>query len=181
MLCRLSKPGIQHEWNPIKLADIFSEVAPDLANQIEMSSRVAFVQSSEDRAVNTIKPNAQQLILALLRYKEVILRGFDQPSTEEQLLDMDRAISEMEFNPDTAEGQRAAFAQVRAIIERTAGKSIDATADLAAREQVRKRLGLPLFPDASNNKTQSVAVSAPILIESKKPRLLDVEVVAIYW
>ena len=35
MLCRLSKSGVQDDWNPIKVADIFKEFSPHLARQIE--------------------------------------------------------------------------------------------------------------------------------------------------
>lgn len=180
VLCRLSKSGIQSDWNPIKLADIFQEFAPGLAEQIEASTRLAMLQSSEKRVENSAETNLVQLMVALVRYKDILLATLPTPMSEENIEELDELISECKFNAGTAEGQRAAFAQVKLMIESSANHEIDSATDLAAREQVRKAIKLPLFPDPSV-KGQGLVDVQPEVSVDKSSRLLDVEVVAIYW
>lgn len=180
VLCRLSKSGIQSDWNPIKLADIFQEFAPGLANQIESSTRLAMSQSSEKRVESSVDANLAQLMIALIRYKDILIGDLSGPVPEGSLEKLDKLISDLKLNASTAEGQRAAFAQVRSMIEAVVDHKIDSPKDLAVREQVRKVVGLPLFPDASV-KGQGTPEVHPELPVDKRSRLLDVEVVAIYW
>lgn len=180
MLCRLSKSGVQREWNPIKLADIFSQFAPDLAAQIEASSRLAVDQSSEEQIKGLDGSNAMQLMLALVRYKDIVVTRLEQPVSEEESCLIDGRITNLNFDGNTAEGQRAAFAQVMSVIRDVTGKEIDAESDLIVRERVRKTFGLPLFPTPSNKSGSTVAVQT-LVTKNDDVRLLDVEVVAIYW
>lgn len=180
VLCRMSRSGIQNGWNPIKLADVFKEFAPDLANQIETSSRIAIAQSSNDQPAESIEPNVALLMFALVRYKDVLIETSGLVISEIDLSQIDRMIAELKLEASTAEGQRAAFARVSSMVQIVTGNDIDPTVDLRARERVRTALNLPLFPDLSEKSPQAVAAQS-ILLESRKPRLLDVEVVAIYW
>ena len=119
-------------------------------------------------------------MLALARYKELVLEFGEQQISAEQSQEIDRSISGLRLNAETAEGQRAAFAQVASLISAVTSQELDAAENLAAREQARQALGLPLFPDVSVEAQNTGTVEPPIL-EKKASRLLDVEVVAIYW
>ncbi|MCC5995540.1 MAG: hypothetical protein JJU18_04115 [Oceanicaulis sp.] len=178
MLCRISKTGLQADWNPIKVADIFREFAPDLASQIESASRNAMIQSGH--AEPKTDPKESQLRLALARYKDNLISHCELTISDGDSNEIDRLIAQMKVNNDTAEGQRIAFAQTRDIVSSFVQLKISATDDLSIREKVRTALDLPLFPVDSEPSGQP----QEHFRENPKPNdahLLDVEVVAIYW
>ena len=180
VLCRLSKSGLQTEWNPIKAADIFRDFVPDLATQIEESSKMAMMASSESTATQSPDPLHSQLIFAIGNYKGILLSTLANEITDSILDSIDEKISRVAVFSATAEGQRLAFAQVKALIEELTGENISPEIDFNARERVRKIMNLPLFPDLSDSKANEVTTT-PVLLEPKKARMLDVEIVAIYW
>lgn len=180
MLCRLSKSGIQKDWNPIKVADIFKEFAPDLSQQIETASKAAMIQSATGQSDESVEPVASQMVLALARYKDSLLSGMQHSVTDAELSELDRSISSLALEDASAEGQRAAFAEVKALIEASTKQQIDTSVDLEAREIVRKNLDLPLFPRTRREQNE-VPVFEGCPEEVRDAHLLDVEVVAIYW
>ncbi|ROT93301.1 hypothetical protein EB810_14475 [Altererythrobacter sp. FM1] len=180
VLCRLSKSGLQTDWNPIKVADIFSQFAPDLAGQIEVSSRAAIAQSSRAREEPKPDGQSQKLMVALLRYKDLLVAQLDREVSTQEAQEIDRSISNLRLVSNSAEGQRAAFAQTKAVVEDLIGETIDPNADLELRARVRQIQDLPLLPRNSDPQ-QGEQDSEPVEIEKTDNRLLDVEVVAIYW
>ncbi|MEL7750498.1 MULTISPECIES: DUF6414 family protein [Citromicrobium] len=180
MLCRLSKSGIQNDWNPIKVADIFRDFAPDLARQIETSSRAAMTQSASSKRADMVEPIAAQLALALARYKDRLLSEIAHDVSEEELVALDRSIAALLLENTSAEGQRAAFAKVKALIEVSTRQEIDPSVDFDAREAVRKSLDLPLFP-RSQNFANEPKINESSAFDEEPKNLLDVEVIAIYW
>ena len=179
MLCRISKSGIQDGWNPIKLADIFKDFAPDLANQIEASSKMAMLKSLEQPAQDAIDPNSMRFMTALMRYRELLLCKIPSDLSEDQTREIDRLISELPVNAVTAEGQRSGFSLVKEVIQSVTQQTISPDEDLQVREQVREELSLPLFPITTKPESDFDAQTLPLKANSS--RLLDVEVVAIYW
>lgn len=180
MLCRLSKNGIQNDWNPIKAADIFKEFAPDLAKHIEVSSRSAMLQSASGQQEENIEPVVANLTFALAKYEDKFLGQLDHGLTNDQLAELDLAISILPVDSFTAEGQRSAFAAVKAMIENRTGLTIEPSADLDLRESIRKSLKIPLFPQLTQAKRQATE-SGGTVAQVEEVNLLDVEVVAIYW
>ncbi|WP_443029505.1 DUF6414 family protein [Sphingopyxis sp. FD7] len=180
ILCRLSKNGIQNDWNPIKAADIFKELAPDLAKQIEVASRTAMLQSTSGRSEESMDPATAKLTFALAKYQDKLLGQIDHGLTSDQLSELDRAIASLAVDGFTAEGQRSAFASVRAMIEDRTGLTIESSADLELRENIRNSLEIPLFPQPSQERRH---LTGPDNLEAQmeEANLLDVEVVAIYW
>ena len=180
LLCRIAKSGVQRSWNPIKLADVFKDFAPDLAKQIEESSKVAMIQSVDQPKHEVIEPNLMRFLTGLTRYKELLLERISQSVADDAARKIDRAISELQVNAGSAEGQRAAFGEVKSVIEKATGERFDPVKDLQLREKVREELNLPLFP-VTSTKQDSNPSSQLESLETSPQRLLDVEVVAIYW
>lgn len=180
MLCRLSKSGIQNDWNPIKVADIFREFAPDLSQQIETASKAAMVQSAAGQRDERVEPVPSQLALALVRYKDLLLSEMEHNVADDELSELDRLISSLPLENTSAEGQRAAFARVKGLIEVSTQRQIDSSVDFAARETVRKNLDLPLFPRTKTQEDQPPMIEST-MVQERESNLLDVEVVAIYW
>lgn len=81
----------------------------------------------------------------------------------------------------TASGQRSAFAAIRAKVAAMVGQDVDSEVDAGLREAARNASGLSLFPSqAKAMGTPSDRTTAPKLSVSDE-RLLDVEIVAMYW
>jgi hypothetical protein len=97
VLCRLSKSGLQAEWNPIKAADMFREFIPDLATQIEESSKMAMMASSNDPTTPSPDLMHSQLIFAIGKYKDILLSKLETEITDAVLDVIDERISQMVF------------------------------------------------------------------------------------
>ncbi|MPQ93228.1 hypothetical protein [Thioclava sp. JE_KL1] len=180
ILCRLSKSNIQNNWNPIKAADIFKEFAPDLSHQIEATTRAAMMQSTNEDFENRPAADTNKMVLALRRYKDILLQRVGKDSNIDQISDLDRFIADLWFDDSTAEGQRAAFASVKNKVVEITEHEISSDDDLAAREHVRNSLKIPLLSQPSRVVQQKAEI-APPAAKKEKTHLLDVEVVAIYW
>ena len=138
------------------------------------------VQSAMKQDDERIEPTASQMTIALARYKDSLLSKIEHNVAGERLTELDRVISTIPVEDTSAEGQRAAFAKVKSLIEASAQQQIDTSLDFAIRETVRKNLDLPLFPRPITVSNETPVLEA-LPDQHQKARLLDVEVVAIYW
>ena len=176
ILCRIGKDGIHGSWNPIKTADVFEQFAPDMARQIEVSSKAVLINSRTEN--NEAKPKFI-MNLALARYKDDLCLRLPKPLSGGQSQDIDRKLANEPFSGDSPEGQRAAFAKVRGWIEDYSEHSFDSAEDLALREKIRDQFAIPLFDSPSAIVEQ--IPEGPVSDHDEVRHLLDVEVVAIYW
>jgi hypothetical protein len=177
MLCRVARDGVHRTWTPVKLADLFREVLPTLVDQINEASRNGIVGLSATTS-QKLDRNALQLALRTYMDKLAVAGGIELSDAEQA--DLALAANGFGRGAPSASAQRRAFAAVRASLEQKAGKPLlDADEDLVARQDARDSAGLSLFPGLS----EKPAVTTPQPDAEDKPddRLLDVEVVAIYW
>lgn len=175
MLCRVARNGLQSTWTPVKLAELFLPFAPDLVEQLNVASRSS-VHGSGGISVNT---NELLLGEALRAYMTEVLREMGKELGEDQQYSVEEEIRALLTRAGSVSGQRSAFLALRNFLSKVTDMQIDATVDLNLRESARTSTGLPLFPALSQGMTTIVGgVPAPPMEESK---LLDVEVVAIYW
>lgn len=178
ILCRVAKGGIQKSWTPVKLADLFSEVAPDFVNQI---NAIRSPTAADSAASSSQNEQQKALAKALENYKTTLVSksALILPAMAEAGFAV--MVQVFGHGQTTAAVQRQAFDQVRDLI--TAGLELQPIApdeDLAIRQDARKVAGLELFPSLSTSLASSPAAASG---ELKVPddRLLDVEVIAIYW
>jgi hypothetical protein len=177
MLCRVARDGLHQSWTPIKLADLFRDVAPDLVAQLDAASRSGV---APQMAATSARSPHSQLDEALRSYQERLEESSGAPLDAAETASLEEALSELpqDESPST---QRRAFALVRQRVEKKAGSTLlDAQADLVARQEARDSAGLTLFPAfGSTGRPDNKAESQPR--RNEDDRLLDVEVVAIYW
>jgi hypothetical protein len=176
MLCRISRDQLQRTWTPVKLADLFRTVTPDLVNQINAAGRVPFGASQS--AVESPPINAKMLD-ALTAYKTALLEAAGKTLTEDQGRDIDAEILRLQERAGSAYEQRAAFGQLHATLVSMTDLGIESSKNLEIRDQARNTSGLPLFPHLTASILQP-STPAPAA-EEPDERLLDVEVIAIYW
>lgn len=178
MLCRVARDGLHDKWTPVKLADLFSEVAPDFVDQIN----AVRAPSANDAPAATAQGRNLALADALLHYKRALTPD-GMAVTEADSIALAQLVAQLSISANDATSQRAAFDRVREFtLLRHGIQAPDADADLEARRDARGRAGLELFP-----------TTTPPLTVTKKPmntvapeevddgRILDTEVIAIYW
>ncbi|MGY1672456.1 DUF6414 family protein [Geodermatophilus sp. SYSU D00710] len=177
MLCRVARDRLHATWTPVKLADLFRDVVPTLVDQINEASRTGL------GGMKVLAPQGNEqdpLEDALNLYKQKLARKAELSLGVAEEAEVALSVRAAEIDPTSLSGQRRAFTAVRAVVEGRAGKPIlDPDEDLVARREARSAVGLPLFPGlerapANHNRNPDPG-------ERRDDRLLDVEVVAIFW
>ncbi|MBD8078209.1 DUF6414 family protein [Cellulosimicrobium arenosum] len=179
LLCRVARPGLHETWTPVKVAHLFGDVAPSLVEQIDTLSK-AGTTGLDGLASGHSHP---ALVRALAAYADQIASMTNQglrPSAAVELIEIAARASD-EASPSA---QRQAFAAVRELI--VAGNPDSAPTpeqDLDARRIARQLAGLPVLPGgsivATADSTPEHVADAPA--DTDVAKLIDVEVVAIYW
>lgn len=176
ILGRIARTGLQSSWTPIKLGDLFRVVAPDWDEQINAAASNPFNLTSGGTTVNV---NEINLADALNHYKTAIEQIADNGLLPEQDLLVSNEIGRLLPRAATVTGQRSAFQIIHDMMSAHLQVEIDAEKDSEMRASAREASGLTLFP-AMSNSTTTIGGTA-VTRDVSEPRLLDVEVVAIYW
>lgn len=177
MLCRVARSDLQSTWTPVKLGDLFRDVAPDMVEAINTASRSPFEGANGGTSINT---NELLLNQALTQYKDALLFETGKQLTPQQDAEITGQIAQLGQRAATAVGQRSAFQYLLSSLREMTDLNVGPDKDVELRDNARLSTGLPLFPSATNNLT-TVVTDAPALPDTSTPRLLDVEVIAIYW
>lgn len=179
MLCRVARDGLHDKWTPVKLADLFSEVAPGFVDQINAvrSPTAADAVGGSPQATNI------SMAEALVRYKDAI-SSTDAHWPDDDTRSFAMLVAGLSAGPTDAASQRDAFDRVRDFaFARMSEPVLSPEDDLRARQEARAVAGLELFPAPS----LVVAPTTPEAPQSKRgdaaieERILDTEVIAIYW
>lgn len=174
LLGRIARDEIQTSWTPVKLADLFSEVAPDFVRSINSiksptaSDPATGAQLRQQRAFDrTLESYRTAITPENAEWTEADGDGF-------ALLRWRYASGATD-----ASAQRRAFDAVRSlVVSKYEIGEIDPDRDLKARQDARADAGLELFPSFALDTSRQVSAPSPELLDE---RLLDVEVIAIYW
>lgn len=176
MLCRVARDGLQTTWTPVKLADLFSEVAPDFVDQVN-AVRMPTAQTA--RAAQPAQGQNHAMVTALMEYKAALTPTDAQwPAGADAEL---QAVVLLAASGATdAAAQRVAFDEVRDFVTTTLDiVPPSADADQAVRAHARTSAGLSLFPSAPLVPTVAGNSDGSPLRDEE--RMLDTEVIAIYW
>lgn len=176
VFARISHSGLQDSWTPVKLADLFADVAPDLVEQINAAGRVPFGSASSQP--NESAPDAK-LAAALSHYADSLLRQIGKSLESDQKKAVAQCIGELKTRSATVSDQTSAFSLLTKHVLEVVGGEIDSARALELRTAAREALGLSLFPTASS--LSQVTPATPKAKRGDEPLLLDVEFVAIYW
>lgn len=175
VMCRIARAGLQRTWTPVKLVDLFSALAPDLAETINTAGRAPFL--SKGHAPEP-EPVETRLVEALRAYAKALVLRSNETLTRTHKAEIERRIQAVGDRMASVTAQRSAFAAVSDKLSDVLGVTFDPNLEIECREHARIVTGLPLFPALEPKPTQT-AVVAPL--PASDARLLDVEVIAIYW
>ncbi len=177
ILCRVSRDGLQQTWTPVKLADLFRDVAPDLLHQINLAGTYALSAKPVPQSHLQLE-NA--LTRALRTYRQLLLAHSGKALTPDQDLEIEAEILGAAPLMASPQGQRNAFDMVGKKVRRFGRFRIGAEKDLEFRNRARSLSDLAYLP-APEHGAPSASVPTAAHISEDDVSLLDVEVVAIYW
>ncbi len=165
MLCRISRDGLQQDWNPVQLADMARRMLPDAAEQLDLAQRS--LVDVVARSAPTPGPAAdsnEKLRRALQLYAHALS---NHHGVAWRLETVDAALAAAQGSG--VEDQRPAFAVVARAFRAATGVETDAVVLAHLRMQ-----SLNQAEACSNEAT-------PVPRKRAAYRLLATEVIAIYW
>lgn len=175
VLARIAVSGIQRTWTPVKLADLFREMVPDLIKEINAAGKVPFAPQP-----NVQNSAAIRLGEALSSYavQALAIQGVHLEQTDEA--ELAGLIAGLGVRASSISGQRSAFATLQRWIDQRSAEPMTTEEQYGLRERAREDAGLSLFPALENSEGVHSAVESTDPDEEDE-RMLDVEVIAIYW
>ncbi|WP_446684918.1 DUF6414 family protein [Gordonia asplenii] len=171
VLGRVSVAGLQQNWTPIKLLDLFRKTIPGSDQLVSALESLNFDNSSVDSDVRK-----DSFGRALRRYAELWISDSGLTLTSDQGREVDRAVDDGRDRVQTAEGRRGAFRSI-AMILRSAGVAIAESRDVDFRQNAMQAEGI----DAFGHVHPGSVPTPPSLPPQSIGRLIEVEVVAMYW
>jgi hypothetical protein len=176
LLGRVARDGLHESWTPVKLADLFREAVPTLVDQINEASHTGV--GGLTAASREVEDQALPLALNIYKHKLQEVGGIELDELESAQLAL--ALEKVSSDAQSPAAQKVAFELVRKAVEDKAGTSIfNSNAHLAARKEARTAAGLETLPGVEQ--PSAGASTEPIRYNTADDRLLDVEIVAIYW
>lgn len=181
LLCRVSRTGVHDSWTPVKVAHLFEDVAPTLVEKIDAAGRMC---TSGGPHLSEAKPQ-HAILRALASYvdemKAMSIGAFEAPQIKDLI-----AVANEVADKSSPSAQKQAFASVRRLIdERNPQFDITPEQDLNARQRARADVGLvsavqrAAHEEAPNESGESNEADSGG--NSPGSKVVDVEVVAIYW
>lgn len=172
MLCRVARDGLHDDWSPVKGAEVLSELNPEFPGLLEAAGRTKYRAPTDARA----EKQGAALANALRLYANKLLSLSTPPRTWEDCIGLDSLIAAQSGRAATASGQRAAFDAVGELVSQVLPMPPAAERLQEFRQEARDSAQLRF----------SLSQMPPETVEStQRPRgpekLLDVEIVAIYW
>lgn len=177
LLGRVARDGLDDTWTPVKLADLFSDLVPDLVNQINAASQVPF---GRPQLVAPVVSAETALGAALRTYADALLEESGKKLSRAKRDVLADRVTALERRSSSVTDQRAAFRELKVLLGTLGKVEVSAERDLELREAARAASGLSLFPSLTPAGPTAAVVAQPPNPKDG-PRLLDVEVVAVYW
>lgn len=173
VLCRVARSGIHNSWTPVKLADLFTDVAPGFVDQIN-----AIEAPKVDSPTSHGNAYQDALRAALNSYRSELAAKLQIEANTDQERQLGEVVDQLVVGQVSPTGQRLAFDAVRKAVTALGDSEIvHPEEDLALRQNVRESAGLDLIPSLA-----SLTPTTPTKLAAKRSaRMLDVEVIGIYW
>jgi len=171
MLCRVARDGLWDSWEPVKLSDVLKEVLPTFPDLLADIGRTGLAEqyATEPTGPAPIGPSLQLFIDAV--------EAASEPSLSAEAIAAAREVaSNCGDTSSTTTGQNEAF---RAVIAELDAHGCKRTGDewLKLVQEARSCSGLVLFDQPQRRAAANEALSK----NQAGDRLLDTEIIAIYW
>lgn len=174
VLARVLRPDLQSSWTPLKLVDVLARVAPQFHDALEtMNSMV--LDAMAQGAASTDEP--AQLRLVLGEYADLVADtlGVELDAKDPTLLALLEPPSGLQQGSPVMQWRRA-MAPIAKYIAELAGRPVDP--EVAAKLRVLAQIKHGWSPIEGR---EVPYVSSTLGTARSKDRLLDTEIIAIYW
>jgi hypothetical protein len=172
MLCRVARPGLWNSWEPVKLAEVLKEVLPTFPHLIADVGRMGL---SLDEAQQLQPPPIADALAAFIDAVEAL--GPPGLTPEAVATARQFAVERGTLFPETVTGQNEAFRLLIGEL-RAQGCTLSGDQWLELVRAAREKEGLFLF-DQPHGSVAAIAEAGGGSCSDE--RLLDTEVIAIYW
>lgn len=177
VLCRIARSGTQRSWTPVKLADVFTELSPEIAAGLEDFNRTAAVLPSRNATTTTQDEYIKALHVALTNYAQTIARKSGHAIGDNELANELLIPSITGSTSDSAEERREPFRTITRRMQEKYGLSIEPFEGVQLRTDSLRNAGIGID---GNVMPVSAQPSAPHP-QQKQELFLDAEIIAIYW
>lgn len=177
MLCRISRDGIQENWTPVKLTHLFDDVVPDLRKQVSSIGEVSLVSTAP---VSTQLSKGEQLDKSLKHFFVNYLNKVGRDISESERQVAYDLIDDLKNSADVESitYQNRTFRELREHLNSRNDDGLGSDQVLDLSREARSFVGLKLFDDPT---LASPTPPPSNENENVQSRLIDTEVIAIYW
>jgi len=175
VFCRMARSGVQQHWNPVKLAEVMSEIAPDLEDQLEQL--VVYIQRAiRGDAQGRIASGSREVMMrkALIFYAQVAAAAEDTTALMRELEEAGLLDETQLARHVDVETRREAFAAVTDHLRKRIGLELSSEQAHDLRWEALQRAGLVEGVDHAEDPAAGATTH-------RDQWLLEVEPVAIYW
>ena len=180
VMCRLARDGGQLSWTPVKLADVFADVLPEIGDLGEMSRGLlaGMTRARGEGPVPAMAATAEQAMRqALIYYAETVAAAHDSSCGEHDLASHGLLSAEQVEAHGSVAGRRTAFGAVTRHLEEEHRVEPDPAVFADARGEALRCAGFDEVGALAEGAASVVVATS----EGPEQRFLDTEVVAIYW
>jgi hypothetical protein len=180
VMCRLARDGVQLSWTPVKLADVFADVLPELGDLGEMSRGLlaGMTRARDEGPDAALAGTAEQAMRqALIYYAVTVAAAYEASCGEQDLASHGLLSGEQVTAHGSVAERRTAFGAVTRHLREEHHVELDPTVLADARGEALRRAGF----DEVGALAESAASAVTAASEDPEQRFLDTEVVAIYW
>ena len=178
VFCRLATPDLRAEWQPVKIVDLFEGIIPEFKEAIDTTIELARQLMERPRGVEA-NEQLQNGHLGIGFIREYVhqLEDFHGEKLNPQL--MEDSIMPIvplgDWHASVTE-RRAVFDEVTKLVDDELGKETPGDTRLSLRQKVLGKI----HTDETSLITTLIQ-SAQVPTKAQAERILDTEIVAIYW
>lgn len=178
VLGRVSRPGLNSSWTPVKLVDVLKEVIPDFGAQVDMIGRGALAAMGTAAAeFDEVEERARKSMRsALTGYALDLAERYGKTLSEEDLARALLPSDEDAGSFGSLKERREAFGKLTRYVEQEFEVEVDPLVAAQLRAGVLLDAGLDLQGRPINRATSDLAAGS-----RPDERYLDAEFIAIYW
>ena len=170
VLCRVGRDGVHEQWTPIKLADVFRSLAPNLAVEWDNAGDVMMRAIADSVSIAGATESAHEYPV-LERFARELAKAYGGDEATAAAATV--ATVSGDAASATAVDGRDAFRKVAKVV----GELLDVEIDGAVIADTRSRVVTATFRGEADQRPSTGA--APT--RSQPTRYIDAEMVAIYW
>lgn len=179
LFCRVNRDGLTSSWNPVRLANVLHKVHPNFGQQMQdFSSMVSVAVEATQRSMKESHPHfSDPRVVAQVRYASLLATELKVDLLEGDKKELSEMASRNASRINGVLDSREVFAPLKTWLESKTTTTIGLEQDATLRYQALEDAGLGLTESTAN----TFDFSNQRLTDSTPGKVLEVEVVGIYW